>query len=380
MIKVGITGQTGFIGTHLFNTLCLDKDNFQPIPFRDDYFGSDASMDNFVRQCDVIVHLAAMNRHADADVLFQTNIDLVKKLISAMERNQVRPRVIMSSSLQEERDNPYGRSKRIGRELLEDWASRNEAEFLGLIIPNVFGPFGVPFYNSVISTFSHQLVSGEQPRIEIDAELRLIYIDELVSRIVAYCQFGTPNMTPGKGFIPGGIKVEHQFQQSVTGILGKLQHFNELYVHQGVFPDLSDRFDLNLFNTFRSYLPIDFFPRKYEKHSDARGDFIEITKAMTTGQSSVSTTVPGITRGNHFHTRKVERFSVVKGKALIRLRKFNCEQVHELVVDGSEPGYVDIPIWYTHNLTNIGQEELLTMFWINEFFDPNDPDTYFEQV
>lgn len=377
-MRIGITGQAGFIGTHLFNTLSLHQETFQPVPFQDEYFDSQASMDAFVSQCDVIVHLAAMNRHADAEVLYQTNIDLVKKLIGAMERCQVLPRVIMSSSLQEERDNPYGRSKRIGRELLQDWAGRNGAEFLGLIIPNVFGPFGVPFYNSVISTFSHQLVSGDQPKIEIDAELKLIYIDELVRRILDFCRHGHAlGSEAGK---EGGIRVEHQYQLNVTGILEKLNHFTRLYLQQGVFPDLSDSFDLNLFNTFRSYLPITFFPRSYAKHSDARGDFIEITKAMTTGQSSISTTVPGITRGNHFHTRKVERFSVVKGKALIKLRKFNSTQVYELVVDGSEPGYVDIPVWYTHNLSNIGSDELLTMFWINEFYDPADPDTYFEEV
>ena len=152
--KIGITGQTGFIGTHLYNTLGLNADKYERIAFRDEYFQKEETLDAFVKQCDVIVHLAAMNRHNDPDVLYRTNIELVQKLINSMERTETKPYVIMSSSLQEERDNLYGRSKREGRKLFNKWADRNNAAFTGLIIPNVFGPFGVPFYNSVISTFS----------------------------------------------------------------------------------------------------------------------------------------------------------------------------------------------------------------------------------
>ena len=178
-IKIGITGQTGFIGTHLYNTLGLNADKYERIAFRDEYFQKEETLDAFVKQCDVIVHLAAMNRHNDPDVLYKTNIELVQKLIGSMERTETRPYVIMSSSLQEERDNLYGRSKREGRELFNKWADRNDAAFTGLIIPNVFGPFGVPFYNSVISTFSHQVVNNLVPKIEVDAELKLIYVGEI---------------------------------------------------------------------------------------------------------------------------------------------------------------------------------------------------------
>lgn len=410
MIKIGITGQAGFIGTHLYNTLRLNKDKYQCIPFKDEYFQKEDTLDAFVTQCDVIVHLAAMNRHNDPDVLYRTNIELVQKLIASMERTQSKPYVIMSSSLQEERDNLYGRSKREGRELFNQWADRNDAAFTGLIIPNVFGPFGVPFYNSVISTFSHQVAIGEEPKIEVDACLKLIYVGDLVDRMISLtteytenteehrkqtkvvdyastegtentesnCQFSILNSQMS---MPERlIHVEHMAEYKVTELLEKLMGFREIYQVKGIFPDLKDRFELCLFNTFRSYIPKEHFPVKYKKNADPRGVYVEAMKFCSGGQAAFSTTVPGITRGNHFHIRKVERFAVIQGKASIKLRKYGSDEVIEYIVDGNDPGYVDMPIWYTHNITNIGDGELLTMFWINEFYDPSDPDTYYEEV
>lgn len=390
-MKIGITGQAGFIGTHLFNTLTLKKDRFQAIPFEDGFFDSEESLDAFVSQCDVIVHLAAMNRHADPDVLYQTNIELVQKLIGSLERTHSTPYVIMSSSLQEEKENIYGRSKREGRELLNQWADRTGAKFTGLIIPNVFGPFGVPFYNSVISTFSYQLNNDQEPKIEIDAELKLMYVGDLVDKIIGLVEHhisiseeGNPHtIEPTQADVinpPRILPIESSAAHKVTDLLRKLQGFKDDYVEKGIFPDLSDRFELNLFNTFRSYVPESRFPVKYRKHSDQRGDYVEAVKFLSGGQSSYSTTRPGITRGNHFHTRKVERFAVIQGRASIKLRKYGTDHVIEYIIDGNEPAYVDMPIWFTHNITNIGDSELLTLFWINEFYDPADPDTYFEEV
>jgi UDP-2-acetamido-2,6-beta-L-arabino-hexul-4-ose reductase len=406
MLRIGITGQAGFIGTHLYNALSLNKEKYEYIPFKDDYFQREDTLDAFVRQCDVIVHLAAMNRHNDPNILYRTNIDLVQKLIASMERTQSKPYVIMSSSLQEERDNLYGRSKREGRELFNQWADRNDAVFTGLIIPNVFGPFGVPFYNSVISTFSHQVVNNLEAKIEVDACLKLIYVGELVQRIIGLfpadnadccadhaeinlttentegtesnCQISNLNSQLNKP--ERLIHVEHMAEYKVTELLEKLKGFRDTYQVKGIFPDLNDRFELCLFNTFRSYIPMEHFPVKYKKNADPRGVYVEAMKFYSGGQAAFSTTVPGITRGNHFHIRKVERFAVIQGKASIKLRKYGSDEVIEYILDGSEPGYVDMPIWYTHNITNIGDGELLTMFWINEFFDPADPDTYFEEV
>ncbi len=374
MIKIGITGQSGFIGTHLYNTLGLQPEKYERIDFKDEFFQSDETLDAFVRECNVIVHLAALNRHSDAEALYQTNIELVQKLIDAMERTGSKPYVIMSSSLQEERDNLYGRSKREGRELFNQWADRNGACFTGLIIPNVFGPFGVPFYNSVVSTFSHQVVNNLEPKIEVDAKLSLIYVGDLVEKIIGL------TTEKDEKTCERVIEIEPMAQYKVSELLGKLKGYREMYQLKGVFPDLSDRFELCLFNTFRSYIPMDHFPVSYTKHADPRGVYVEAMKFCSKGQTAYSTTVPGITRGNHFHTRKVERFAVISGKASIKLRKYGSDEVFEYIIDGENPGYVDMLIWYTHNITNIGDTELLTMFWINEFYDPADPDTYFEEV
>ena len=412
MSKIGITGQAGFIGTHLFNTLSLHPDKYIRIPFRDEFFQSEEALDAFVKQCEVIVHLAAMNRHNDPNVLYKTNIELVQKLIDSMESTNSKPYVIMSSSLQEEQDNLYGLSKKEGRELFNQWADRNGAMFTGLIIPNVFGPFGVPFYNSVISTFSYQICNKQEPKIEVDNELKLIYVGDLVKVIISlfpadyaekntdYADKETTVNTEGTestegtedtqntegtedtdGWLPPKVlEVPYKAKYKVSELLYKLKDYYETYVVKGIFPDLTDWFEVCLFNTFRSYLPKEHFPVKYNKHLDDRGIYVEIMKFMSQGQVSFSTTLPRITRGNHFHTRKIERFAVIKGNASIKLRKYGTDEVIEYILDGEEPAYVDMPIWFTHNITNIGDKELLTMFWINEFYDPNDPDTYYEPV
>src|SRR6056297_2391709 len=181
MLKIGITGQSGFIGTHLFNTLGLWPDDFERVPFRDDYFQDENALTNFVGQCDTIVHLAAMNRHHDPDIIYNTNIELVKKLITALDKAGSKPHLLISSSIQEKKENSYGKSKKEGREMLARWAKENSAPFSGFVFPNIFGPFGVPYYNSFIATFSHQLINNETPQIEVDARIPLLYINEAIN-------------------------------------------------------------------------------------------------------------------------------------------------------------------------------------------------------
>ena len=184
MLKIGITGQQGFVGTHLYNTIGLKPDEFEIIEFERSFFTNENLLDSFVSKCDVIVHLAAMNRHENPEIIYKTNISLVVNLIASLERTQSKPHILLSSSSQEEKDNLYGKSKREGRGLLMDWASNVGATFTGLLIPNVFGPFGKPFYNSVVATFSHQITNGEQPIIQVDGELKIIYVLELVEEII----------------------------------------------------------------------------------------------------------------------------------------------------------------------------------------------------
>lgn len=372
MLKIGITGQSGFIGSHLYNTLGLFPQEFSRVEFYRDYLNDNKKLDDFVSQCDVIVHLAAMNRHEDANVIYDTNIALVNKLISSLERTGNKPHLIISSSTQEELDNLYGKSKKEGRELLASWAFKTGATFTGLVIPNVFGPFGRPMYNSVIATFSYLIANGKKPNIDIDNEMKLIYVGELVNEIINIIRAKENNAI---------FFIKHTSVAKVSALFERLNHFKDLYQDRGGIPIIKNSFDMNLFNTFRSYIDIkNHFPVSLTKHIDLRGSFVEIIRLGIGGQFSFSTTAPGITRGNHYHTRKIERFAVIKGKALVQLRKIGTNEIFDFYLDGNQPAYVDMPIWYTHNIKNIGNEMLYTNFWINEFYDSNSPDTYFENV
>ncbi|WP_446787888.1 polysaccharide biosynthesis C-terminal domain-containing protein [Macellibacteroides fermentans] len=377
MIRVGITGQAGFVGTHLYNTLGLYPLEFERVPFEDAFFQKEDVLRSFVKQCDVIVHLAAMNRHPDPQVIYDTNLLLVKQLIGALEAEKVAPHLLFSSSTQEERDNEYGKSKREGRELLEQWASQNGASFTGMVVPNVYGPFGRPNYNSFIATFCHKLTHGETPQVLQDSDVNLIYVGSLCDHILSKIR----EVQNSDATVIERNLVPYDFEKKVTEILALFENFKALYFDQGFIPKLKDKNEVNLFNTFRCYIDhASRYPVKLVQHADPRGVFVETIKLGVGGQVSFSTTVPGITRGNHYHTRKIERFTVIKGKARIQLRKIGTDEVMDFYLDGNKPSYVDMPIWYSHNITNIGEDELYTQFWINEWYNPADGDTYFEEV
>jgi UDP-2-acetamido-2,6-beta-L-arabino-hexul-4-ose reductase len=287
--------------------------------------------------------------------------------------------VLFSSSIQEQRDNAYGRSKREGRKLFENWALQNNGKFTGLIIPNVYGPFGQPYYNSVIATFCHQITHAETPEIKVDGELKLIYVGELVQEI--YDHILSMQNEKGTGAIVDEVPLVHTAQLKVSEILACLMNFKKGYLEQGTFPDLSNPFTKNLFNTLVCYINHEsFFPCYLKLNSDNRGSFVETMKLNSGGQVSFSTTKPGITRGNHYHTRKAERFAVIRGKARIELRKIGTNHTLSFELDGNQPSFVDMPVWHTHNITNTGNEDLYTIFWINEHFNADDPDTYYEEV
>jgi UDP-2-acetamido-2,6-beta-L-arabino-hexul-4-ose reductase len=377
MKKIGITGQAGFVGNHLFTTLGLD-DTFELISFERQFFEEEASLNKFVSNCDVIVHLAAMNRHENPQVIYNTNVALVSKLVNACKNTNSAPHIIFSSSTQELKNNLYGKSKKEGRAILEKWALQSGGKVTSLTIPNVFGPFGKPNYNSFIATFCYKLTHGEVPEVLVDSQVNLIYVNELISKFI--------------GVIKGNLKtkvfnrscfeylVPHTSSKKVSEILNLLISYKDNYLLNGVFPSLENSFEKALFNTYRCYVPKDYFPVLFQKHTDPRGSFVEIARTNTSGQFSFSTTVSGITRGNHFHTRKAERFAVISGKALIQLRRIGTDEVIDYYLDGEKPAYVDMPIWYTHNIKNIGDSELVTLFWINEPYNAEDADTYFENV
>ncbi len=366
-IKIGITGVNGFVGKHLKNHLELYPIKYEIIAFERSYFDDSLRLDLFTSSCDVIIHLAAVNRSNDEVYLYDVNVSLAMKLSESLKRTSSKARIIFSSSSQESSNNFYGNAKRKAREILENSALARGVGFLGLIIPNVFGPFSKPNYNTFIATFCHNLINKIEPKVITDSLVSLIYIDSLIEKIIINFQFNKVE----------AITIEPEINILVSDVLSKLMVFKNEYLCLGQIPKLSNKFELNLFNTFRSYIDHkSFFPFKLSKKQDERGMFVEVLKLGVGGQVSFSTTKSGITRGNHFHTRKIERFSVVKGNAKIEMRQINEIEKLTFFVDDSNPSFVDMPIWFTHNITNIGSEELITFFWINEFFDTNNPDTY----
>lgn len=377
MIKVGITGKSGFIGSHLEKNLLLYPKKYELINFKRDFFENENLLKNFVSSCDCIIHLAGLNRHLSDEIIYKTNIELTNKIIKACSTSNSKPHIIFASSTQIYNNSIYGKSKQKCNDLFMSWSKKRKSQFTGLVIPNVFGPFGNPYYNSVVSTFCHQISKKEETIINNDSELNLIYVQELIFEIIDSINTTKLNNSQLNCHIKPKSKI------TVSNLLRKLKNFHNQYIKNNSIPKIVNLFDLQLFNTFLCYQDISsIYPKKYKTNIDDRGMFVELLHLNNNfkGQVSFSTTKPEITRGNHFHIRKFERFSVIKGRAQIELRNVFTNRRFKFILNGNKPSFVDMPIWHTHNITNIGRSELITVFWINEKFDVDNPDTFFEIV
>ena len=362
---VGVTGADGLLGTHVraylhgipgMHVRAAGRQTFET-----------GALTTFVEGCDAIIHLAGMNRGDDL-VVAETNVAVARQLVTALEKTGSQAHVLFSSSTHIERDTPYGASKREVASLLEAWATGSGGKFTNVILPGVFGEGGKPFYNSVVSTFCHQLATGETPTAHNDALTEQIHAQEVARRMEAIIREG----------VVGDVRVQGH-SLTVYALLNTLTGMQELY-GQHIIPDLREDLRRDLFNTFRSYLYPQHYPVRLTLHTDPRGSLFEAVKSLNGGQSFMSTTHPGITRGNHYHTRKVERFLVTGGEAEIRLRHLFGQEVQTFRVSGDQPSYVDIPTLHTHNITNVGAATLSTLFWTHELFDPANPDTVAELV
>lgn len=320
MFKVGITGADGFIGYHLTRHL---KDKAEIVP---------------VDHAEVIVHLAGVNR-GDYDV----NITLAEDLL------KYDTRIIYASTIQEGESSIYGRSKLRARKILE-----RRGNVTSLIIPNVFGEYCKPFYNSVVATFCHQLTHQEMPTLLIDRELPLIYVNNLCKVIWHEIK----NSVTGVKV----VEVKEDFRMSVKELLAELQRYES-----GVFTG-------DLYRTYISYK--DIKTAELDVKEDKRGVFVECIKGC--GQVSYSTTLPGITRGNHYHTTKIERFIILDGMAEIRMRKIGDSKVITNIL--RENNYIDIPVYHTHNVTNTGEGKMKMLIWASEIYNDFEPDTIMEDV
>ena len=366
LLRLGLTGGAGFLAWHIRAHVHADK-AVQAATSGRELFNHPEAVAAFVRDKNAIVHLAGMNR-GDENEIERTNIALTRSLINACEQERVLPHIVFVNSTHCDRDTAYGRSKRRSAEMLAAWAAGSGARFTNLVCPGIFGEGGRPFYNSVVSTFCHQLANDEKPRIHEDSEVELVHAQQVVARILSCVRNGET----------GEIRISGEVIR-VSALRDRLYGLAEQY-KANVLPSLATPFDLALFNTYRSYLLPSYYPVSIKRHADARGSLFEVVKTVHGGQCFFSTTLPGVTRGNHYHTAKVERFLVAQGEALIRLRRLLANEVIEFRVSGETPVYIDMPTFHTHNITNVGHGELLTLFWAHEVFDPERPDTFPEPV
>ena len=370
-MRIGITGQNGFIGYHLTQTIKYKNSDYTIVPFQKSFFEKEDLLKDFISSCDVVVHLAGVNRAETGIEVYDGNMKLTNILNKALLGAKFQGKLLFASSYQENENSVYGQAKKSSRIVLEDTMNDLGGSYTGLIIPNVFGPFCKPYYNSFVATFCSKIINDEAPEVIQDANIPLLYVGNLINQIVEAI------IKPKESI----LNIQPDIEVKVTEVLNLLNSFKDSYIDKNTIPSLKSTFELEMFNTFRSYLDIEnIYPSFLEKHSDQRGFFSEIIRTDIGGQFSYSSTLPGITRGNHFHTRKIERFIVIGGKAKISLRKIGSTEVHDYLLDGENPSYVDMPIWYTHNITNIGSSPLITAFWINEPYNSEDADTYFENV
>ena len=364
--RVGITGSGGLIGWHL-RCFLRTQPGVEAIACDRAQFADDGYLRDFVDRCDAIVHLAGINRGDDAE-LAVTNVALARRLVEAADATSSRPHLVYSSTTHVERDTPYGRSKKEAGDLLREWAERTGASCTVLVLPHVFGEGGRPFYNSVVSTFCHQLANDLEPTVQGNGQLELLHAQDVAREVHHAIRHGST-----------GVHRVQGEPLTVLELLGRLKFMAGSY-RKAVVPALDRWLDLRLFNTYRSYLFPGHYPIRYTEHRDPRGSLFECVRTRHGGQCFVSTTHPGVTRGNHFHFRKFERFAVIGGDAVIRLRRLFDDLVHEFPVSGDEPVCIDMPTLHTHSIENIGTREVVTLFWSHEFFDPADPDTFQEPV
>lgn len=364
-----ITGG-GFIGSHLYNYLrFIHKIDDVKIVGKE-FFRDFKRLNEQLSGVKIIIHLAGVNRNQQESFIYNENRKICSTLINALQESELFPRFINISSIHENYNSAFGRSKRENRIDFERYYSKQPDKLISFITPNIFGPFCRPHYNSFVATFCSQLTKSESVDLRDDKKIDLLYVDDLIKLIYSHM------------FIESSGVLNHfnTTRIMISEVLVKLKSYVKLYLDKGVMPFLIDDFDKNLFNTFRSYIPIQFFPKSQIKHTDNRGFFSEIIRSYSEGQVSISASMPYVERGNHFHTRKIERFQILKGKAIVELRKVDSLEIFSIELSANRLDYIDIPIWYTHNLINKSDDELIMLFWISEHYSEINHDTYMLNV
>lgn len=381
-MKILVTGANGFVGKNLISTLenIRDlKDRTRDVPsdleiFTCDIGTSEADFERYCKECDFVFNLVGVHRPKDDSEFMKGNFGFLSKLLDTLEKYGNTPRIAFSSSIQAKLDNPYGESKRAAENALFEYSEKTGAKVYVFRFSNLFGKWSRPNYNSVVATFCYN-IANDLP-IEIrdrNHEMELIYIDDVINELL--------EVLMDRGHKQGDfytVSVSH----FVT--LGKLADLIYSFKNSRgslMVPNMTDgSFSKKLYSTYLSYLPTDKFAYPLNMHKDERGSFTEIVKTTDRGQVSVNISKPGITKGQHWHHTKNEKFLVVSGKGVVRFRKIGEKKVYEYFVSGEKLEVVDIPTGYTHNIENLGDTDMVTIMWCNECFNPSKPDTYFLPV
>ncbi|MET8201881.1 polysaccharide biosynthesis C-terminal domain-containing protein [Micromonospora taraxaci] len=363
MLKVAVSGAGGFLGWHV-RVLLRALGWPQPIVLSRGDLADPDMVARKVAGVDRVLHLAGVNRGEPVDVA-AGNVHLAAQLADGLKRCATPPaRVVYANSVQAGNGTPYGDSKATAAQVLTGAG----IDLDDVLLPNLYGEHGRPHYNSAVATFCQVLAEGGRPEVHADRELSLVHVTDAAARLIGALAGGSwdPTMAP--------------LRIGVKELAGRLVDIAATY-RTGEIPPLLSRHDVRLFNTYRSHCFPAHYPLALPRRADARGELVETVKAHGgPGQTFCSTTMPGITRGEHFHLAKVERFVVLRGSAEISLRRVDGAEVLRLPVSGDEPVLVDMPTMWVHKLVNTGPTELVTMFWTNEIFDPDRPDTWPEPV
>ncbi|GAB3800093.1 NAD-dependent epimerase/dehydratase family protein [Humibacter antri] len=363
-MTIALTGAGGFLGWHTRCAAHASGLTTRRVEVGDGFDIDTAS--DAVSGATRLVHLAGVNRASDNDIL-EGNLLFARQTADALLNASAPPAIVLfANSTQAGNGTVYAEAKARAAAVLAAAAEKAGVEFIDVRLPNLFGEHGRPFYNSVVATFSHQLAVGEPPRIHEDRELTLLHAQNAADALLGVA---SPEAAERAGTT-----------ETVSGVLSRLTTMADTY-GRGEIPDLSSPFDRDLFNTYRAAAFDTTTPLPLRRHADARGSFFEIVRHHGgPGQSSFSTTAPGVTRGQHYHRRKVERFTVLSGEAVIALRRLFTTEVLEFRAGSDSPLSIDMPTMWAHNITNIGDSTLYTSFWADELFDPERPDTVPEDV
>lgn len=369
-MKILITGAKGFVGKNL--TAELRNQNYNDL-YEYDIDTDPTLLDAWCKDCDFVFHLAGVNRPKDASEFMEGNFGFTSVLLDTLKRQRNACPVMLSSSTQATLDNPYGQSKKAGEDLLFAYAGKTGAKVLVYRFPNVFGKWCRPNYNSAVATFCYNIARGLPITVNDPAVvMNLAYIDDVAAELIGALN-GHENRTGDYCAVP----VVHTI--TLGAIVELLKSFKQSRDARTV-PELDDAFTKKLYSTYLAYLPEDDFSYPLKMNTDYRGSFTEFLRTPERGQVSVNVSKPGIVKGNHWHHTKVEKFLVVSGRGIIRLRRVGSEQVVEYPVCGDKLEVVDIPAGYTHSIENLGDDDMVTIMWANECFNPDKPDTYFLEV